>query len=106
MIIKNIDISQFRNYRKLKTDFSAGLNWVYGSNGQGKTNFVEAIHYLCNLDSFRTKKSIQLLRENKTEAIIESQLERKQVLHNVNIKIRKKGRRVFHLWLLILPQKM
>ena len=87
MIIKNIDISQFRNYRKLKTDFSAELNWIYGPNGQGKTNLVEAIHYLCNLESFRTKKVVQLLRENKAEAVIESQLERRQVLHNVNIKI-------------------
>ncbi len=95
MIIKNIDISQFRNYRKLKTDFSAELNWIYGPNGQGKTNLVEAIHYLCNLESFRTKKVVQLLRENKAESVIESQLVRRQVLHNVNIKISNKGRRVF-----------
>ena len=94
MIIRNIEVSQFRNYSKCSTDFSAELNWIYGSNGQGKTNLVEAVNYLCNLESFRTKKTAQLLQENKAEAVIQAQLVRKRVQHQVSIKVTKKGRQV------------
>ena len=94
MIISNIEVSQFRNYSRCKADFSADLNWIYGANGQGKTNLVEAVHYLCNLESFRTKKPAQLLQENKSEAVIQAQLERQKVQHQVHIKVSKKGRQV------------
>ena len=94
MIISNIEVSQFRNYSRCKADFSADLNWIYGANGQGKTNLVEAVHYLCNLESFRTKKPAQLLQENKSEAVIQAQLERQKVQHQVRIKVSKKGRQV------------
>ena len=94
MIIRNIEISQFRNYSRCTADFSAELNWIYGANGQGKTNLVEAVHYLCNLESFRTKKPAQLLQENKSEAVIQAQLERQKVQHQVRIKVSKKGRQV------------
>ena len=94
MIIRNIEVSQFRNYRRCTADFSADLNWIYGANGQGKTNLVEAVHYLCNLESFRTKKPAQLLQENKSEAVIQAQLERQKVQHQVRIKVSKKGRQV------------
>ena len=94
MIISNIEVSQFRNYSRCKADFSADLNWIYGANGQGKTNLVEAVHYLCNLESFRTKKPAQLLQENKSEAVIQAQFERQKVQHQVRIKVSKKGRQV------------
>ena len=94
MIIRNIEVSQFRNYKRCCADFSAELNWIYGANGQGKTNLVEAVHYLCNLESFRTKKPAQLLQENKTEAVIQADLERQRVQHQVRIKVSKKGRQV------------
>nr|MBC8219378.1 DNA replication and repair protein RecF [Pseudomonadota bacterium] len=59
-----------------------------------KTNLVEAVHYLCNLESFRAKKPAQLLQENKSESVIQSQLERQKVQHQVRIKVSKKGRQV------------
>ena len=94
MIIRNLEVSQFRNYSRCCADFSADLNWIYGANGQGKTNLVEAVHYLCNLESFRTKKSAQLLQENKAEAFLQAELERQRVQHQVRIKVSKKGRQV------------
>ena len=94
MIIRHIEVSQFRNYRRCLADFSEDLNWIHGANGQGKTNLVEAVHYLCNLESFRTKKTAHLLQENKSEAVIQAQLERQKVQHQVRIKVSKKGRQV------------
>jgi len=95
MKIINIEISQFRNYRNCSTILSPELNWIYGDNGQGKTNFVEAVHYLCNLDSFRTRKTSNVIQENKSEALIKSQIERRHVKHIVKLNVSKKGRKVY-----------
>ncbi|MBC8257516.1 MAG: DNA replication/repair protein RecF [SAR324 cluster bacterium] len=94
MIIRNIEVSQFRNYSNCKTKLSPAVNWIYGANGQGKTNLVEAVYYLCNLESFRTKKPALLLQEKKSEAVLKAQLERTKVLHSVQVNITKKGRQV------------
>jgi len=95
MIIRNIEVSQFRNYSSSAANFSPELNWIYGANGHGKTNLVEAVYYLCNLESFRTKKSSQLLQEKTPQAVLQAQVERQQVQHNIRVKITKKGRHVF-----------
>ena len=95
MIIRNIEISQFRNYSRCTANLSPELNWIYGANGQGKTNLVEAVYYLCNLESFRTRKPSLLLQEDKFESVLQARIERQQVQHRVRINISKKGRQVF-----------
>ena len=95
MIIRNIEVSQFRNYSRTNANFSPELNWIYGENGQGKTNLIEAVHYLCNLESFRTRKPSLLLQENKQKAVLQAQVKRRHVLHNIRVNITKKGRHVF-----------
>ena len=95
MKIRNIELIQFRNYSKFNSEFSPKLNWIYGSNGQGKTNLVESIHYLCNLESFRTTKNSNIIQTNKSEASIHSLIERRNLKHAININVSKKGRQVF-----------
>ena len=43
MIIKSLELADFRNYDSLHIDFSKGTNILYGDNAQGKTNILEAI---------------------------------------------------------------
>ena len=46
MVIKSLELSNFRNYSLLNLSFDRGTNILYGDNAQGKTNILEAI-YLC-----------------------------------------------------------
>ena len=69
MKISNIKLFQFRNYSNFNTELSPNLNWIYGSNGQGKTNIAESIHYLCNLESFRTNKTSNIIGKNTSDAV-------------------------------------
>ena len=46
MKIKEIELKDFRNYPYLKLELNDGINVLYGSNAQGKTNILEAI-YMC-----------------------------------------------------------
>ncbi|MCC5938436.1 MAG: DNA replication/repair protein RecF [Lunatimonas sp.] len=47
MYLKNIRLHQFKNYQEAKLEFSPDINCVTGLNGAGKTNLLDAIHYLC-----------------------------------------------------------
>ena len=44
MIIKSIELSNFRNYEKININFDEGTNILYGDNAQGKTNLLESIY--------------------------------------------------------------
>jgi DNA replication and repair protein RecF len=46
MHIRNIRLFNFKNYDEETAEFSPGLNCIVGDNGAGKTNLLDAIHYL------------------------------------------------------------
>ncbi len=47
MVLRQIDLTNFRLHRKTTINFSDGINYIIGGNGQGKTTILEAIYYLC-----------------------------------------------------------
>lgn len=61
MIIKSIELNDFRNYHDLKIEVSPSINIFYGSNAQGKTNIVEAINVCSCLSSHRTSKDSDMI---------------------------------------------
>ena len=95
MVIRSLELHQFRNYRQLQVEFGPCLNWLHGHNGQGKTNLVEAIAYLCNLESFRTRKTQQLWYSEANAARMTALLEQQQVLRRVQIILSTRGRQVW-----------
>lgn len=55
-----LDKLQVTNFRNLNSDpisFSSGINCIFGENGNGKTNILEAVYFLCNKKSFRKNTS-------------------------------------------------
>lgn len=66
MIIKNIELTNFRNYDKLKLHFSEGINIIYGNNAEGKTNILESIYALAITKSHRLNED-KLLITNHTD---------------------------------------
>ena len=63
MILKNIEIINFRNYSHLNINFDEKINIFYGNNAQGKTNLLEAIYFLGITKSHRTSIDIELLKD-------------------------------------------
>lgn len=51
--IKKLQATNFRNLKNSVFDFSPGINCIFGQNGNGKTNLLEAVFYLTNKKSFR-----------------------------------------------------
>ena len=62
MILKDLQLRNFRNYEEVKLDFYPGVNLIVGDNAQGKTNLLEAISYLGSGRSFRAQKTAEMVR--------------------------------------------
>jgi DNA replication and repair protein RecF len=74
MFAKRVKLTNFRNYEKADIEFSAGVNLIYGPNGQGKTNLVEALNFFAGLDSHRVAGHAPLIKQGKSTAIISLEL--------------------------------
>ena len=70
MIITRLELVDYRNYVTAAFDLSPGITAVVGRNGQGKTNFAEALGYLSTLDSFRGAPAEALIRAGTDAAVI------------------------------------
>src|ERR1044071_4533676 len=69
MRLAAIEATNFRNLSG-KIEWGPRLNIIYGNNGQGKTNWLEAIHILARSKSFRTQRLQETLRFGEHLAVI------------------------------------
>ncbi len=52
MYLKKLSLTNFKNYNQAELEFSPKINCFVGNNGVGKTNILDAIHYLSLTKSF------------------------------------------------------
>jgi len=69
VLLRSIEALNFRNLAGSMA-FSEGLNIFVGDNGQGKTNWLEAIHLLASTRSFRTARLQEAVRFGENLAIV------------------------------------
>jgi len=65
MRIKNIKLTNFRNYTKAEFDFDSRLTLIKGPNGVGKTNILEAIYLTATVKSPRTHYDRDVINYDK-----------------------------------------
>ena len=53
MKITRLQVKNFRNLEDQVVNLSKGINCIFGDNGNGKTNVLEAIYFLATKKSFR-----------------------------------------------------
>lgn len=75
MIVTHLSLTDFRNYARAEVELRPGPNLFVGSNGQGKTNLVEALGYLSTLGSHRVSTDQALIRQHQQSAIVRARLE-------------------------------
>ena len=74
MIVERLELVDFRNYAAATFELTGGTTVVVGDNGQGKTNFAEALAYLATLGSFRGAPPDALVRAGATSAVVRAEL--------------------------------
>jgi DNA replication and repair protein RecF len=72
MILESIRLINFRNYKEKLIKLSPDLEMIVGPNGIGKTNILEAIHLVCEGNSFRIKKDFGLVKKDEGWSRIEA----------------------------------
>lgn len=89
MILKSLELANFRNYEELNIIFDKGTNILYGDNAQGKTNILEAIYLSATTKSHKGSKDKEIINFDKEEAHIRTYLEKENVETRVDMHLRK-----------------
>ncbi|NLC34099.1 MAG: DNA replication/repair protein RecF [Erysipelothrix sp.] len=74
-MITKLSLSNFRSYSHLELNLTPNINVIIGKNGHGKTNILEAIYFISNIRSHRTRNDLSMIKHDSEYAriIIESQ---------------------------------
>lgn len=94
MKIESLNITNFRNYDKLNIKFANNLNILYGLNGSGKTNLVEAIYLLALTKSFRISNDKILIQKGMEKTIVEGEIEKRNDTSKYKVILSKDGKKV------------
>ncbi len=92
MILRQLKLINFRNYKRLSLSFKSKINIIIGNNGQGKTNILESIYLLGLTKSHRAIQDSDLILKNSHFYSVSGHIEENQtktqykVLLNNNIK--------------------
>jgi len=95
VIVRSLQLTDFRNYESLQLALGAGVHALVGDNAQGKTNLVEALVVLSTMKSFRGTANDHVVRIGAESAFL-----RADVVHDggreflVEIELKRAGRSV------------
>ncbi len=88
MIIKSLELQNFRNYKDLKIDFSCGTNILYGMNAQGKTNILEAIYVCATTKSHKNSKDKEMIYFGEEESHIRTIINKDNIEEKIDMHLR------------------
>jgi DNA replication and repair protein RecF len=80
MLLESLEVQNFRNLRG-KIECGNGLNILFGENGHGKTNWLEAIYVLATTRSFKTAKLQETIRFSEELALIRGRVRQSEEIH-------------------------
>lgn len=72
MYVRHLAVTDFRSWKHADVEFDPGPSVLVGSNGQGKTNLVEALGYLASLASHRVPNDAPLIRHGAGSAFVQA----------------------------------
>ena len=87
MIIQDITLRNFRNYREMTLLPHEGVNLFFGANGSGKTNLLEAIHYCALGKSHRITGDQSAVRMGESFGVCELTVKTGGVYRKISIRL-------------------
>ena len=73
MILKSLNIVNYKNIAEASLDFSPKFNCFIGNNGEGKTNLLDAIYYLSFCHSMSSNIDSQIIRHDEPFFMLQGQ---------------------------------
>lgn len=95
MYLKKISLINFKNYSEADLEFSDGVNCFAGHNGVGKTNLLDAIHYLTFCKSYFNSIDSQNILRGKDFFIIQGEFENNGLSDAIYCSVSLSQRKIF-----------
>jgi len=93
--LQHISLVQFKNYSNRSFDFAGRITGICGNNGAGKTNLLDAIHYLCFTRSYFSRLDAGNVRHGSTGFRVEGDFVLQNNPEKVVCILRETGRKEF-----------
>ncbi|MDX2415277.1 MAG: DNA replication/repair protein RecF [Bacteroidales bacterium] len=95
MYLKSLNLSNFKNYSESEIKFSAKINCFVGDNGVGKTNILDAIHYLSLTKSYFTNIDSNCIKHGEDFFLIKGSFPSKEEIDIVFCGFQKGKKKTF-----------
>lgn len=82
MLLESLEVQNFRNLQGI-INCGQKLNIIFGENGQGKTNWLEAIYLLATTKSFKTAKLHDSINFNEELAIVRGKVRQSEEIYRM-----------------------
>lgn len=94
MFIKNLKLFNFKNHSEKSFDFSPEINCFVGNNGAGKTNILDALHYLSMAKSFLGNLDTQNILHDSDFFAIEAEIQGEEKNDIIKVQLPKEGKKI------------
>jgi DNA replication and repair protein RecF len=91
----NLTLYNFKNYESLNIELHPGINCFLGNNGSGKTNLLDAIHYLSNCKSYFNPVDSQNIIFGGDQLAITGEFLRNGQSEQIICSVRRNQRKIF-----------
>lgn len=97
LILKQIELTRFKNYEQARFQFGKRLVGIYGKNGMGKTNLLDAIYYICFTKSYFNRQDALNSRHGSQGFRIQADLVWQDKPETATCILRETGKKEFRL---------
>jgi len=95
MYLQQLSVLNFKNYTEAQLSFTEGVNAFVGNNGAGKTNILDAIHYLSLCKSYFNPIDSQQVKQGTDFFIINGTFDRNDMPETVACSVKRNQKKVF-----------
>lgn len=95
MWLKRLSILNFKNYTETSLDFLPQVNAFAGENGAGKTNLLDAIHYLALCKSYFNPIDSQHIKKGEDWFMVQGEFDKDDISDNVSCSLKRNQKKQF-----------
>lgn len=95
MYLQQLSVINFKNYAQAELSLSEGVNGFMGNNGAGKTNLLDAIHYLSLCKSYFNPIDSQQIKQGADFFIITGSFNRDEKQESIACSVKRNQKKQF-----------
>jgi DNA replication and repair protein RecF len=95
MYIQSLSLINFKNHEEAEFQLIDGVNCIVGKNGSGKTNVLDAVHYLSMCRSYLNPIDRQNIRFDQQFFVIQGEWIRQETQHSLYCAVKAGSKKVF-----------